>query len=119
MEIKDFELLCRKLSLGPLQILPVKIEGGLLHKMWKIHAGRRFFAVKELDARIMPKPGIRFEYQKSEEFSGVIRNLGVCTPKVVKHHGQILHDVGSAVTIVYEWVDGKTLPLSKIGRFHA
>ena len=114
MNSEDFELLFRRLSLGPIQETPLPVKGGLLHKMWKVRGGNCLFAVKELDPKIVSKPGIRKAYHKSEIIAIHMKKSGLFVPKVIMNSGQILHPAGSASVIVYEWIEGKTFQNSKV-----
>lgn len=101
----DLEKLMSTLRLGRLLEEPVRIEGGLLHKMYRVSMSDGLFAVKVLNPEIMKRPDALSNTIYSEKvakaFSGLI-------PAVVSLEidGKQVHQLGEEYYMVFPWMDG-------------
>ncbi|GCF09387.1 phosphotransferase [Dictyobacter arantiisoli] len=107
--------LCALGGLGEPTEQPQAVSGGLLHRMWKITTSRGRFAVKELHAEIMRKPGIQDAYRLSEQIAAALAAEGIpAVAALPDKQGDVLYSLDQLSLLVYPWVDGVTLPVSSI-----
>jgi thiamine kinase-like enzyme len=112
--------LCEICGLGIAITEPQAITGGLIHRLWRLTTTQGMFAVKQLHAAIMKKPGIRDAFRLSERISAMMAHQGI--PAVVAladSQGEVLHTSGDQAYIVYPWIEGETLSMLSIGVEHA
>ena len=56
MPDRIFENICSQLDLGRLLLPPVRLSGGLMHKMFSLETTRGRYAVKLLNPNVMLRP---------------------------------------------------------------
>jgi len=86
------------------------VRGGLLHRMWRVTTTKGDFAVKELNPDIMRKSGARDEYRRSERIAAAMAAAGVPAVTARRAHGDSVWDLDGATVMVFDWVDGETMP---------
>lgn len=103
-------------SLGELLQEPQAVQGGLLHRVWRLHTSRGIFAVKQLNPAIMRKPDIRDAYRLAERIAAKMVAQGVPAAIALEGEGNggIVQEIGNATFIVYNWVDGETLSIKAV-----
>ncbi len=107
--------LCTLFSLGePLQ--PQVVQGGLLHRIWRLQTSRGTFAVKQLNPAIMRKPDIRDAYRLTERIAATMAAHGVSAAVALKGEGNggTVQEISEDTFIVYNWVDGETLSIKAV-----
>ncbi len=117
MNTEQVARLCTNFALGlPVQE-PQAVHGGLLHRMWHLRTTRGSFAVKQLNAVIMRKVGIRESYRLSERIAEAMVARDVPATLALKGNGEggTVQEIGDATFIVYPWVDGETLSIKAVG----
>ena len=108
--------LCTTFGLGASIQEPRAVQGGLLHRLWRLHTTRGTFAVKQLNPVIMQKVGIRDEYRLSERIAEAMVARGVPAALALKSEsaGETVQEIDEATYIVYEWVEGETLSIKAV-----
>jgi thiamine kinase-like enzyme len=94
------------LSLGDLRGTPVKVSGGLIHKMWGIETTRGKYAVKELNKSIQMTPLKKNEFENAEKMADVFLSKGIL---IVSAMPKVVTTIEDKNFIVYPWFDGKSL----------
>ena len=113
----NIEKLMSTLRLGRLMEEPARIEGGLLHKMYRVSTSTGLFAVKVLNPKIMKRPDALSNTICSEKvakaFSGLI-------PAVVSLEidGKQIHKLGEEYYMVFPWMDGASVFSREITPYH-
>jgi len=108
--------LCALFELGePIYTLQA-VQGGMLHRLWRLHTTRGVFAVKQLNPVIMRKVGIRDEYRLTERIAAAMAIRGVPAVVALKGEGDggTVQEIGSATCIVYPWIEGETLSVHAV-----
>ena len=113
----DIEKLMSTLRLGRLLEVPVRIEGGLLHKMYRVSTSNGLFAVKVLNPEIMKRPDALSNTINSEKVAKAFDGL---IPAVVSLEidGKQVHKLGEAYYMVFPWTDGAPVFLREITPHH-
>lgn len=87
---------------------PVRIEGGLLHKMYRVSTPNGLFAVKVLNPKIMKRPDALSNTILSEKVAKAFDGL---IPAVVSLEidGKQVHKLGEEYYMVFPWTDGASV----------
>ncbi|GAC1357815.1 MAG: aminoglycoside phosphotransferase family protein [Ktedonobacteraceae bacterium] len=111
MDTAQMARLCTVFRLGePISKLQA-VQGGMLHRLWRLHTTHGVFALKQLNPVIMRKAGIRDEYRLTERIAESMTVRGVPAAVALKGEGDggTVQEIGDATCIVYDWVEGETL----------
>lgn len=113
----DIAKLVSTLRLGRLMEEPVRIEGGLLHKMYRVSTSDGLFAVKVLNPEIMKRPGALSNTIRSEKVAKAFDGL---IPAVVslEIEGKQVHKLGEEYYMVFPWTDGASVFQKEIMPHH-
>lgn len=113
----DMEKLMSTLRLGRLLEEPVRIEGGLLHKMYRVSTSDGLFAVKVLNPEIMKRPDALVNTIRSEK---VARAFDGLIPAVVSLEidGKQVHELGEEYYMVFPWTEGAPVFSTEITPYH-
>jgi Phosphotransferase enzyme family. len=111
MDTEQVARLCAMLNLGTVQAEPVPVQGGLLHRMWRLSTARGSFAVKCLNPAIMQRPGIDQMYRLSERVAAACVAQGVPTIAALPSSatGDVIQMIDGARFLAYPWVEGVML----------
>lgn len=87
---------------------PVRIEGGLLHKMYRVATSNGLFAVKVLNPEIMKRPDALSNTILSEKVAKAFEGL---IPVVVSLEidGKQVHKLEEEYYMVFPWTDGASV----------
>ena len=77
--------------------------------MWRVDSERGSFAVKQLDALIARRPGIRDVYRASERVARSAATAGIPALPALCRDGDPVQRMGAHTVLVFDWVDGQTL----------
>ncbi len=111
--------ICEAFDLGMVLNDPIPVSGGLIHRMWKINTNSGSFAIKELDATIMQRPGIHESYIKSEKIAASLKRKQIPAITAIIIHNTPLFEIDGIIVMVFPWVEGKTLTLNQVTIEHA
>ena len=113
----DIEKLVSALRLGRLMEESVRIEGGLLHKMYRVSTSDGLFAVKVLNPEIMKRPDALSNTIHSEKVAKAFEGL---IPAVVSLEidGKQVHKLGEEYYMVFPWTDGASVFPNEIMPHH-
>lgn len=113
----DIEKLMSTLRLGRLMEEPVRIEGGLLHKMYRVSTSNGLFAVKVLNPEIMKRSDALSNTIQSEKVAKAFDGL---IPAVVSLEidGNQVHKLGEEYYMVFPWTDGASVFPKEITPHH-
>lgn len=116
MDTAQTARLCTLFMLGEPLHGPQAIQGGLLHRLWRLQTSHGIFAVKQLNPAIMRKPDIRDDYRLTERIAAAMAVQGVPAAVALKGEGdgETVQEIGGATFMVYHWIDGETLPIKAV-----
>jgi thiamine kinase-like enzyme len=111
--------ICIAWDLGHPLSLPVKVHGGLLHRMWRVDTDKASYAVKQLSKNIHLTEIVRGEYELSEKLASEFAKHGIQAISAIPKAKKYLVDIDDATFIIYPWVDAKTLNKEEVSALHA
>lgn len=113
----DFVSLCLQCKLGELISEPVRISGGLLHRMYAIETTKRKFAVKILNPNIMSRKSALGNYLTSERIARLAATKEwAVSAEVIK--GEAVQNIEGHYFMFFKWVKGKPLKPAEIKTDH-
>ena len=117
--MKDFfEKAVEALSLGKLLSGPVRVTGGLTHRMYRFDTSRGSFAAKLLNPAIMQRPTALPNYARSDELEELLKRHRISAVYSLVIHGQKLQLLDGQYFYLYQWFDGRPLRPDEISRKH-
>src|SRR5689334_7039204 len=102
--------LCTIYDLGTPPGVPLPVRSGLLHRIWRLTTTRGTFAIKQLNPAIMRKPGIHDTYRLTECIAADLSAQGIPAIAALSPGDDPLVQVAEDAFLVYEWIEGITLP---------
>ncbi len=116
MDTAQTARLCTLFKLGEPLEGPQSVQGGMLHRLWRLHTTQGIFAVKQLNPVIMRKVGIRDEYRLTERIAEAMVTSGVPAAIALKGEGDggTVQEIGAATFMVYSWIEGETLSVKAV-----
>lgn len=104
--------ICQKYDFGKPTEEPYPVSGGLIHKIWHIRTNKGQFVVKVLDSEIMKRPNIVESFELSEKIARELKDKGIAAITGLIIEGKAVQNLSEYHVIVYEWIEGLTLPTS-------
>ncbi|WP_338256904.1 phosphotransferase [Dictyobacter halimunensis] len=102
--------LCAMAGLGEPLEEPQAVTGGLLHRVWRLKTSTGTFALKQLNAALLQRPGVHHAYRLSEKIAGEMAARGIPAVAALAHDaGDVLYELDDMTLLVYKWVDGAVL----------
>ena len=112
--------ICDTFHLGKVLSDATPVSGGLIHRMWRINTSQGSYAIKELDATIMKRPGIYESYIQSEQIATLLKGKQIpAATALFLNQTTPLYEVDGIIVMVFAWVDGKILTLKQVTTEHA
>lgn len=105
------------LNLGELIDEPKDVNGGLLHKMYRVTTSKGVFAVKLLNREIMKRPCALSNTINSEKIAAA---FGSIIPAVASYtiQGRQIHEADGLHYMIFPWVPGKSVFPPDISKRH-
>ncbi|KGI85423.1 aminoglycoside phosphotransferase [Exiguobacterium mexicanum] len=114
---KFFKDVCRVSRLGELRSRPITVSGGLLHDMYQIETDSGRYAIKLLNPQIIKRPEALQNFINSERIANLaMKKLPALAAHIVD--GESIQTIDGQVYLVFDWVDGRSLPPHEIQPFH-
>ncbi|MCT4791969.1 MULTISPECIES: phosphotransferase [Exiguobacterium] len=113
-----FKTISRRFKLGELLTEPDPLSGGLLHKMFLLQTTTGTYAIKLLNPIILSRPTARQKFIDSERIVTALAGEVSALPALTIN-GSALHQIGTQYYLVFQWVDGWTLPIHQVTPNHA
>ena len=114
----DFDALCQQLNLGALTEEPMRLTGGLMHKMYRIATESGVYAVKCLNPHVMARPTAAANFAAAEELERRLEQTDLPLLPALTIGGQKMQKVGDDFFYVFPYFDGKALPEGDITPRH-
>lgn len=101
------EGLFHELRLGDILELPEPINGGLLHKSFKVkNSDNKIYFVKALNPQIMARPEALANYTFSDEVSILAKEAGIPASVVLQLDGRTIHSYEGQHYQLFDWISG-------------
>ena len=105
----DFQALCEQLNLGTLTEEPMRLYGGLMHKMYKVVTTERVYAVKCLNPHVMARPTAAGNLAAAEELERKLERTNLPLLPALTIGGRKMQEVDGAYCYVFPYFEGKAL----------
>lgn len=107
-DLTKLESLCKIYCLGEISIRPIVIEGGLLHKMFKVVTTKGIYGIKILNPTIMKRHGVINNMINSERISRrFAQHVPVVAAKEIEDKNLLFLD--DYYYMVFDWIEGKSI----------
>lgn len=105
----DFDALCTQLNLGALIEEPMRLTGGLMHKMVRIATTGGVYAVKHLNPHVMARPTAAANFAAAEELERKLEGTDLPLLPALTIGGRKMQEVAGDFIYVFPYFDGKAL----------
>jgi thiamine kinase-like enzyme len=107
-------------QLGALLAEPLRVQGGLLHRMWRIETTQGVYALKQLSSHVgLDQPGVQARYEGTEQVAAEFAAAGIPALGAIGMGGRYLFAGAGQFFLVYPWVEGVMLSTETISAPHA
>lgn len=105
---REIQLKLDKLHIGRLLSSPVRVYGGLLHRMLKVETESGTYAVKVLNPTIMKRPRVQAKLEMSEGIVRKAKEAGL--PAVCAIESKCcVHRIGKQAYMVFPWKEAEAI----------
>ena len=101
-------------NLGQIIANPIRVNGGLSHKMYKVKTNQGTYAVKELNSGIMKREDAYKNFVFSEKVTDIAKENGISAVASIKFNNDIMKKVDEKYYMIFEWLDGYVLKAKEI-----
>ena len=84
----------------------VSVSGGFMHKMYKVCAGGKFYAVKYLNPEIMKRPGAMDNYIKAEKLEAVLEENNIPIVPALSINNVKMQEMNGDYFYIFNWQEG-------------
>ena len=95
-----------KYNLGIITAEPEAVEGGLIHRMWKVDTAENSYAVKQLNPLIINKPGLPDDYVRTEIIARTFAEHNIPAVAALFFDDSPLIKLDDAIILIYPWIEG-------------
>ena len=100
--------LFERVGLGSVEYPVEPVSGGFLHRMYKVCAGKRTYAVKHLNPVIMKRPDAVSNFTAAEKLENEIENAGIPIIAALSFDSKKMQEVDGEYFYVFDWHNGQT-----------
>ena len=86
-------------------VLPV--QGGFMHRMFRVNTAGGSYAVKHLNPEIMKRPGVMENYRRAEELEQVLEDAGIPIVPAVTVGGRKMQAMDGEYFYIFRWQNGR------------
>lgn len=102
-----FKKICEYLNLGGLVSPPVRLRGGLTHKMHRLECEKGKYAVKLLNPYIMKRPEAMGNYRRAEQLEDILADSGVPVIPALSFNGKKMQELDGNFFYVFDFYGGR------------
>ncbi len=111
---------CKYFALGATTKEPIRVHGGLLHIMWRVHTSKGSYAIKQLSRYIdLRDEAIVNNYNLTEQIAARFAKHGIPAVSAIEKDGQYLYIIDDTGFLIYPWVEAKALEGDQVSEKHA
>ena len=119
MNINDFfEKIVSNLNLGKMSNEPLRVTGGLTHKMYKLVTDKSTYIVKLLNPNIMKRSTSLSNFQRADALEKLLKSNNIEAIYSMEFNGIKMQQLDNQYFYVYNWYDGKSLKDNEIQKKH-
>ena len=94
------------LSLGEVTVPLVSVSGGFMHRMYKVTAGGKTYAVKHLNPEIMKRSSAMGNYRKAEKLEAILENAGLPIVPALTFDEKKMQKIDGEFFYIFDWHKG-------------
>ena len=83
------------------------VSGGFMHRMYKVHAENRYYAVKHLNPVVMTRESAVENYNRADALEAIIEKAGISIVPSLVLNGQKRQCIDGNFFYVFNWQEGK------------
>ena len=109
------EKIVKEVHLGKLISKPVRVYGGLTHKMFMLETEKGKFVVKILNENIMKRPNAMKNFEKADTLECVLKDNYIPCVYSLTTNGKKIYKIDEFYMYVYPFYSGQSLSQEEIG----
>ncbi len=113
-----FKKMVKNLNLGNIIEEPLKVTGGLTHRMFKVCTDKGKYVVKLLNPNIMKRPTAMKNFKRADIIEEILKQNNISAVYSLIFNNKKMQEIDNQYFYVYEWFDGKTLNNNEITNYH-
>ena len=96
-------------SCGLGEVLPpvLPVQGGFMHRMFRVNTAGGSYAVKHLNPDIMKRPGVMNNYRRAEELEQVLEDAGIPVVPAITVGGRKMQEMDGEYFYIFRWQNGR------------
>jgi len=118
MNLELFIKICQQCNLGKLEVTPVSLTGGFMHKMYSLFTEQGKYAVKLLNPFIMQRATASENYQIAESLELLLEKNNLPVIPALTFNGKKMQNIDGQFFYLYQWYDGHALKPKEKGEMH-
>lgn len=103
-------------GLGELLAPVESVSGGLLHRMYRVITDCGTYAVKQLNAEIMSRPGVFENYARAERIEQMIEKAGIPIVPSITVRGNKMQNIEGHYFYIFKWQEGHITDWNNISK---
>lgn len=84
----------------------IPVSGGLMHRMYKIKTDRGLYAVKQLNRKVMARPGVFENFLRAEKLEEVLEREGIPIVPSLSIRGRKMQSIDNGYFYIFHWQEG-------------
>lgn len=105
----DFDAVCQQLNLGALIAEPMRLYGGLMHKMYRIATEGGVYAIKFLNPHVMARPTAAANFAAAEELERKLEQTDLPLLPALTIGERKMQEMDGNFFYVFPYFEGKAL----------
>ena len=94
-------------GLGEVRPPVLPVQGGFMHRMFRVTAADRTYAVKYLNPEIMKRPDVMNNYRRAEELEQILEDAGIPVVPAIAVGGRKMQELDGEYFYIFRWQDGR------------
>ena len=96
-------------SCGFGEVLPpvLPVQGGFMHRMFRVNTAGGSYAVKHLNPEIMKRPGVMDNYRRAEKLEQVLEGAGIPIVPAITVGGRKMQAMDGEYFYIFRWQNGR------------
>ncbi len=103
---ETIEKLFNELGLEKITSPIAPVSGGFMHRMYKVTAGGKTYAVKHLNPEIMKRASAMDNYKKAEKLEAILEKNGIPILPALTFDGKKMQEIDGEFFYIFEWHKG-------------
>jgi len=94
-------------GLGKVEVPVTPVSGGFMHKMYKVCAGGKLYAVKYLNPEIMKRPDVMKNYEKAEKLEKILEENSIPIVPAISINNVKMQELDGDYFYIFNWQEGQ------------